>query len=121
MTAQVVCDLCGWPRLRRGGIALSVTNTMTSSGGPDHANICGDCAGQPISDLVKYFSKPSRGEAATFGRTIDVPEAARMLGFSREHVYRSIQRGDFPCRVVKLGRRLKVVAADVIKLLDEAG
>jgi excisionase family DNA binding protein len=48
---------------------------------------------------------------------MDVPEAATMLGISKEHAYRSIERGEFPARTIRVGRRIKVVTADLMAVL----
>jgi hypothetical protein len=51
---------------------------------------------------------------------VDVPDAADALGISRAQAYVSVRRGDFPARVIKVGRRFKVVTADLVRLLGGA-
>jgi hypothetical protein len=51
---------------------------------------------------------------------VDVPDAADALGISRAQAYVSVKRGDFPARVIKVGRRFKVVTADLVRLLGGA-
>jgi hypothetical protein len=51
------------------------------------------------------------------GPTTDIPTAARMLGFGRTLAYELAQRGEFPCRVLRVGRRYIVPTADLLVLL----
>lgn len=41
-------------------------------------------------------------------RTISVPEAGRMLGIGQSTAYQLAKSGEFPVRVLKLGRQLRV-------------
>ncbi len=49
--------------------------------------------------------------------TVDLPTAGRALGIGRGQAYELAGRGEFPCRVLKLGARYKVVTADLWELL----
>ena len=50
--------------------------------------------------------------------TLSVPEACKVLGVSRSHGFDLIKRGEFPCRVIRLGQRTVVVAASLLELLE---
>ena len=50
--------------------------------------------------------------------TWTVPEAARLLGISKDTAYEAARRGDLPVRMI--GRRLLVPRAALLRLLDEA-
>ena len=50
--------------------------------------------------------------------TLTISEAARCLGISRNHAYALIQRREFPCKVLPLGRALRVPASDLARVLD---
>ena len=51
------------------------------------------------------------------GPTTDLPTAARALGIGGNLAYELNQRGEFPVRVVKLGRKLRVPVADLMEFL----
>jgi excisionase family DNA binding protein len=57
----------------------------------------------------------AEGQKAAERRTVDVPEAGRILGLSRNAAYEAVQRGEIP--VVKIGRRLLVPKAALDRLL----
>ena len=52
-------------------------------------------------------------------RTVTIEEAAMALGIGRSLAYDLTRRGEFPCRVLRLGRLLKVPVADLERLLGE--
>ncbi|KPI15879.1 hypothetical protein OK006_10758 [Actinobacteria bacterium OK006] len=45
---------------------------------------------------------------ATWDGTGSVEDSSKALGFSRAKGYDLIRRGDFPCRVLRIGRRTRV-------------
>ena len=53
--------------------------------------------------------------------TVDIEEAARLLGCGRSLAYELARRGEFPCRVLRLGRRYVVPSADLLRLLGMGG
>jgi excisionase family DNA binding protein len=50
--------------------------------------------------------------------TWTVPEAARLLGISKDSAYEAARRGDLPVRVI--GRRTLIPRAALLRLLNEA-
>lgn len=50
--------------------------------------------------------------------TVDVPTAARLLGISRSHAFELVKRGEFPCRVLQVGRRNRVPTSALLALLE---
>lgn len=52
---------------------------------------------------------------------IDVSTAAKALGVSRASAYQSISEGTFPVAVVKVNRRLRVLTADLLRVLEGSG
>lgn len=50
--------------------------------------------------------------------TLDVGTASAVLGISRAHGYAQAARGQFPCRVIKVGGRYRVVTASLVRLLE---
>lgn len=57
---------------------------------------------------------PTDGERAT----LTVDEAARILGISRNSAYQGVLTGEIPC--IKIGRRILVPKAALMKLLESA-
>lgn len=51
--------------------------------------------------------------------TVDIPTASKPLGISRSYGFELAKRGEFPCRVITVGNRLRVVTASLLALLDD--
>ncbi|WP_318215606.1 helix-turn-helix domain-containing protein [Streptomyces sp. SCL15-6] len=45
-------------------------------------------------------------------------DASRALGFSRAKGYDLIRSGQFPCRVLRIGRKTRVVTASLLRVLE---
>ena len=58
--------------------------------------------------------------AAISTPTTDIATAAEVLGIGRTTAYRLALQGDFPCKVIRVGRRYRVVTADLRRLLEVA-
>jgi hypothetical protein len=54
---------------------------------------------------------------ASSSPTTNVPTASRAPGLSPNLGYELVPRGEFPCRVLKLGRKLRVPTADLLEAL----
>jgi predicted DNA-binding transcriptional regulator AlpA len=50
--------------------------------------------------------------------TVDVETAAEILGIGRTLAYQLAKTNQFPCRLLRLGRRYRVPTAELIRLLD---
>ncbi|MEO3829352.1 helix-turn-helix domain-containing protein [Actinomadura sp. B10D3] len=48
---------------------------------------------------------------------VSIMTAARALGLSRTYAYELAKRGDFPCRVIRIGTTYRVPTAELRKLL----
>jgi predicted DNA-binding transcriptional regulator AlpA len=55
---------------------------------------------------------------ATWGGTGSVEDASRALGFSRAKGYDLVRNGQFPCRVLRIGRKTRVVTASLLRVLE---
>ncbi|MFF5546829.1 helix-turn-helix transcriptional regulator [Streptomyces sp. MB22_4] len=55
---------------------------------------------------------------ATWDGTGSVEDASKALGFSRAKGYDLIRNGQFPCRVLRIGRRTRVVTASLLRVLE---
>ncbi|WP_199712684.1 helix-turn-helix domain-containing protein [Galactobacter caseinivorans] len=51
-------------------------------------------------------------------RTTSVPAACEGMGISRATGYRLVRSGDFPVRVLKIGKQLRVSITDLNRYLD---
>ena len=59
----------------------------------------------------------TRAELLALPVTVDVPTAARALGLGRSTAYELARRGEFPCRVLRVGRSYRVPTADLMRVL----
>lgn len=50
--------------------------------------------------------------------TVSVPEAADRLGISRKTAYKLVKDDDFPAKCIRVGSKLRVVVADLDRLLE---
>lgn len=51
--------------------------------------------------------------------TLDVAEAAGWLGVGRSTAYEAIRRGEFPAKTITVNRRLRVLTASLIRVLED--
>jgi len=49
--------------------------------------------------------------------TIDLPTAARALGLGRTKAYELAKRGQFPCRVLRIGGTYRIPTAELLHCL----
>ena len=49
--------------------------------------------------------------------TIDVETGARAFGIGRTTAYQLARKGQFPCRIIRVGRAYRVVTADLLRVL----
>jgi hypothetical protein len=72
----------------------------------------------------KTTAKPvwTEDKVRALGVRTDVPTAGEILaGLCRDEAYRMAKRGDFPVPVVRIGRRLVVPVAPILRLLQMEG
>ncbi|MEU6372148.1 helix-turn-helix domain-containing protein [Streptomyces sp. NPDC046909] len=55
---------------------------------------------------------------ATWSGTGSVAEASKAFGFSRAKGYALVRQGQFPCRVLRIGRSTRVVTASLLRVLE---
>ncbi|WP_405729377.1 helix-turn-helix domain-containing protein [Streptomyces sp. NBC_00028] len=55
---------------------------------------------------------------ATWSGTASVEDAAQAFGMSRSKGYDLVRRGEFPCRVLLIGRTARVVTASLLRVLE---
>jgi excisionase family DNA binding protein len=59
----------------------------------------------------------TRDDLLALPPTIGVATAARALGCSRGFVYGLVRRGEFPCRILRLGNKYLILTADLLRVL----
>ena len=59
----------------------------------------------------------TRAELLTLPVTVDVTTAARALGLGRSTAYDLARRGEFPCRVLRIGSSYRIPTADLLRVL----
>jgi excisionase family DNA binding protein len=59
----------------------------------------------------------TRAELLALPVTVDVTTAARALGLGRSTAYELARRGEFPCRVLRIGSSYRIPTADLLRVL----
>jgi excisionase family DNA binding protein len=62
----------------------------------------------------------SRAELLALPVTVDIGTAARALGLGRSTGYELARRGEFPCRILRLGSSYRVPTAELLRVLGIA-
>lgn len=62
----------------------------------------------------------SRGELLELPAAVDLGTGNRALGLGRSKGYELAKRGQYPCKVLRLGNAYRVVTADLLALLGLA-
>jgi len=62
--------------------------------------------------------RPTLAEVRNWPPTVDVETAAAAIGVSRSTAYEAIRSGNFPVKVVIVGRRRLVITATLVALLE---
>jgi excisionase family DNA binding protein len=52
---------------------------------------------------------------------LTVPQAAAILGIGRSHAYQAVKSGDWPTEVIRVGRCIRIPAAEILRLADRRG
>jgi excisionase family DNA binding protein len=59
----------------------------------------------------------TRAELLALPVTVDIGTAARALGLGRSTGYELARRGEFPCRVLRVGSSYRIPTADLLRVL----
>lgn len=62
---------------------------------------------------------PTLAEIREWPATVDVTSAARALGISPSAAYEWIKTGEFPCAVISVRHRYRVITAGLVALLSQ--
>lgn len=60
---------------------------------------------------------PTLDDVRSWPATIDVGKACSALGYSKSWGYQLIKQNEFPCKVISVRNRARVVTASLIELL----
>ena len=71
------------------------------------------------SMILPGLSPFKRGGEDMEARTVSVEDASKALGISRAFAYELIARDEFPCTILRLGRRIVVVRAALDRVLEQ--
>ncbi|WP_406345523.1 DNA-binding protein [Streptomyces sp. NBC_00648] len=63
-------------------------------------------------------ARPTLADIRTWPATVSVPQAAKALGCSANHLHSRIKRGDSPVKTLPFGSRHVVITADLVRLLS---
>lgn len=61
---------------------------------------------------------PTADDIRAWPATVDPATAATAFGISRSYAYELVKRGEFPAKVLKVGRKNRVVTADILRALN---
>ncbi|MDN3057425.1 helix-turn-helix domain-containing protein [Streptomyces sp. SRF1] len=60
----------------------------------------------------------TRAELLNLPTVIDVETAGRALGIGRTNAYTLVRKGEFPCKVIRVGRAYRVPTASLLDVLQ---
>lgn len=63
-------------------------------------------------------SRPTLHEIMSWPATVSIARACAALGVSRSHGYELAARDQFPVRLIRVGSRLVVVTAELVRALS---
>ncbi|MEU6001623.1 hypothetical protein ABZ837_27870 [Streptomyces sp. NPDC047197] len=72
------------------------------------------------SELAGRAQGMSREELLALPVSVDLETGNRALGLGRSKGYELAKRGQYPCKVLRLGSAYRVVTADLLNLLGLA-
>lgn len=67
------------------------------------------------------MSHATLAEIAGWPATVSIPEANRAFGISNSHGYDLAARGEYPCKTIRVGGRIRVLTASIIRVLGDGG
>jgi hypothetical protein len=70
-----------------------------------------------MNDMSKAQQAWTIESVRQLGVTVDVETAGAVLGIGRTSAYRLVRCGEFPVRVLRIGRRYLVPTAELLALL----
>ena len=107
--------------MRTGPNSHSAQSTAGTGHGPEQGANIQDCgpvrqATQAAVELPERRA-PLLADLNALPPTLAVEAAGRILGCGRSLAYDLVRRGEFPCRVLRVGRRYLIPTADLLDVL----
>lgn len=68
--------------------------------------------------MTTATKRPTMAEIRDWPPAVDVTQLALALGVSRSSAYESIREGRMPVKTITVGRRVKALTADLIRVLE---
>ena len=72
-----------------------------------------------MGQLIAPHVVPTLDDVRGWPATVSVPTACKPLGVCNSHGYALVARGEFPARVIRVGGRVRVVTASLVRLLED--
>ncbi|MEU5898934.1 hypothetical protein [Streptomyces venezuelae] len=72
------------------------------------------------TESVEQSKGMTREELLALPAAVDLDTGNRALGLGRSKGYALAKRGEYPCKVLRLGKAYRVVTADLLDLLGLA-
>ncbi|MDW4911219.1 hypothetical protein RB628_39455 [Streptomyces sp. ADMS] len=72
------------------------------------------------NETAKQPKGMTRDELLALPAAVDLDTGNRALGLGRSKGYELAKRGQYPCKVLRLGKAYRVVTADLLNLLGLA-
>ena len=72
----------------------------------------------PARQIFPHHGELTLAQVRKWPPTVPVEDAARALGTSRSTAYAAIQSGTFPVATIRVSRRLRVLTADLVRVLE---
>lgn len=85
-----------------------------------HPGECTAMTSQAITDVAarpQPEAVPTLLEVRSWPATVDLPAACVPLGISKTVGYELARQGRFPVKIVKVGRRYRVITASLVRFL----
>jgi excisionase family DNA binding protein len=60
-------------------------------------------------------------ELSRLPAVLTAPQAAAVLGIGRSHAYEAVKSGEWPTSVIRVGRCIRIPAAEILRLLGAEG
>lgn len=75
----------------------------------------------PNPVFAHHGEAPTLEEVRSWGATVSIPLACKALGYSTAWGYELAARNEFPCRILTVRNRKRVITASLIELLSGTG
>ena len=71
-----------------------------------------------MTTAMTEVKRPTLAEVRKWPAVVDVTQLALALGVSRSSAYEAVREGRMPVKTITVGRRVKALTADLIRVLE---